>query len=178
MDLIRGFGGNDQLLGNAGDDCLVGGDGNDEIIGNEGDDNMWGGDGNDAVDGGPDSDRLVGDMGDDLMSGNDGFFRHFLADVIAFPEPFAALGAEPRRRRRMGSPLRQLQVSPHRLVLLLEKRVQLGLQPGHVPLCLFVVHPVADLVYLVVEVSYLFLFDVADWVCQQLMTLVLRLAII
>ncbi|WP_235962503.1 calcium-binding protein [Jannaschia marina] len=71
----------DAMLGNAGDDDLVGGDLNDMLVGNDGDDNLSGGAGRDVLDGGADDDlldggddrdQLIGDTGDDTLHGGAG----------------------------------------------------------------------------------------------------------
>lgn len=88
--------------------------------------------------------------------------RHGLADVVAPAESLVACRAQPWSRRFSW----QVQVPPHCLVLFLEKRVQFCLQPGNVALGLFVMHPIFDLLYSVVQVAYLLLFDVAYFVGQ------------
>ncbi|MBU3698296.1 calcium-binding protein, partial [Dechloromonas sp.] len=48
-DTLRGFGGNDSMYGNSGNDLLEGGGGNDTLYGNNGDDVLDGGAGNDTL---------------------------------------------------------------------------------------------------------------------------------
>jgi cysteine-rich repeat protein len=89
-DRINGNGGNDTIVGLAGDDCLnggsfddqlFGGDGSDLLTGEGGDDLLDGGAGgdeliggsnNDTMYGGADNDRLFGESGDDFIDGGDG----------------------------------------------------------------------------------------------------------
>lgn len=85
--LAYGYGGNDELLGNIGDDSLHGGIGNDFLVGLEGNDvlvgggdsdtllgwsgndRLWGGSGNDALYGNIGSDKLWGGSGNDYLDG-------------------------------------------------------------------------------------------------------------
>jgi hypothetical protein len=98
-DILRGFGGTDDVIGDAGDDCLTGDDASDIIEGDDGDDlgqggkdpdsmtagagddRFGGGSGNDVIKldtgddkgvGGPDDDRVKGNDGDDLVRGRAG----------------------------------------------------------------------------------------------------------
>ena len=63
FDDIDGIGGNDTLLGGAGDDILHGQRGNDTIEGGAGDDELYGELGNDTLRGGDGQDTLLGDVG-------------------------------------------------------------------------------------------------------------------
>ena len=60
------------ILGNSGDNRLVGLDGNDTITGDLGDDRLVGGNGLDSLDGGDGDDVLVGNLGNDTLRGSDG----------------------------------------------------------------------------------------------------------
>jgi len=60
---LRGYDGNDKLIGARGNDSLLGGNGDDTLVGNFGDDTLEGGAGNDF---------LVGGFGDDILRGGDG----------------------------------------------------------------------------------------------------------
>ena len=62
--------GNDQIIGNAGDDVLNGGSGDDELFGNTGNDFLDGGD--DVLNGNLDNDTLIGGAGSDLLNGGAG----------------------------------------------------------------------------------------------------------
>ena len=62
--------GNDQIIGNAGDDVLSGGSGDDELFGNTGNDFLDGGD--DVLNGNLDNDTLIGGAGSDLLNGGAG----------------------------------------------------------------------------------------------------------
>lgn len=93
--ILRGFGGNDQLiggrghdqlfgdagrdrlLGGAGNDTLDGGAGNDTLVGGAGRDRLEGGRGNDELSGGADNDTLSGGAGDDRLDGGKGNDRLF-----------------------------------------------------------------------------------------------------
>ena len=66
---IRGFDGNDQIIGAEGDDYLEGGNGHDHITGLGGNDTLIGGDGNDYLGGGIGLDYLAGGNGNDILSG-------------------------------------------------------------------------------------------------------------
>ena len=57
------------VLGEAGDDHLMGGDGNDAIDGGSGSDDLSGGFGDDTLDGGEGSDTLLGGDGSDTLIG-------------------------------------------------------------------------------------------------------------
>jgi Ca2+-binding RTX toxin-like protein len=65
-------GGNDTLLGGAGDDILFGLGGNDRLEGGKGDDVLLGGGGGDYLDGGEGDDILVGGKGNDTLIGGAG----------------------------------------------------------------------------------------------------------
>jgi Ca2+-binding RTX toxin-like protein len=78
---FEGQGGNDTITGGIGIDALFGGDGNDIISGlggndgidgGTGDDSLAGGDGNDTVLGQAGNDNLTGDNGNDTLQGGDG----------------------------------------------------------------------------------------------------------
>ncbi len=66
---LRGYGGNDKLIGNSGDDLLLGGDGSDTLSGGAGNDSLNGGDGDDY---------LIGGAGNDTLSGGDGADQFFI----------------------------------------------------------------------------------------------------
>jgi serralysin len=83
-DLIAGFGGDDRIWGQGGDDLLYGDDGNDELWGGDGDDtqyggagndDLWGDDGDDTIDGGAGNDRMEGGDGNDTIDGGAGSDR-------------------------------------------------------------------------------------------------------
>ncbi|PZU08497.1 S-layer family protein [Sphingomonas sp.] len=63
---------NAHLEGNGGDDLVVGGAGNDELYGDDGEDHLIGGAGNDTLFGGNDDDVLEGGLGADIIDGGDG----------------------------------------------------------------------------------------------------------
>ncbi|MGG5810688.1 Ig-like domain-containing protein [Falsiroseomonas sp. CW058] len=78
---IRGFGGDDTLIGgdgadllsgDEGDDRLRGGAGRDSLSGGDGRDDLDGGSGDDTIDGGADDDTLAGGSGRDLLLGGAG----------------------------------------------------------------------------------------------------------
>ncbi|HEV2814951.1 MAG TPA: calcium-binding protein [Solirubrobacteraceae bacterium] len=75
-DCIRGFGGDDRIVGGPGSDPdLFGGTENDTIDGGDGDDGfngIDGGLGNDTLNGGPGDDFLTGAAGDDTIRGEAG----------------------------------------------------------------------------------------------------------
>ena len=71
-DEIIGFGGNDILRADFGDDTMIGGLGDDEIYGNQGNDTMKGGLGVDTINGGQNSDQIYGNDGKDRLYGNKG----------------------------------------------------------------------------------------------------------
>ena len=58
-DKIEGFGGDDHLRGEGGNDLIIGGEGDDILRGEEGDDTLIGGDGDDYYRGGAGTDTLV-----------------------------------------------------------------------------------------------------------------------
>jgi len=78
---LRGFDGNDELIGNSGSDTLYGGAGHDTLRGKQGNDLIYGGsgndelngaDGNDSLRGGKGSDQVLGQNGDDFLHGEQG----------------------------------------------------------------------------------------------------------
>jgi Ca2+-binding RTX toxin-like protein len=69
---IIGDGGNDTLIGSAARDRLDGGDGNDVISGGGGNDTIYGGNGNDIINGNSGNDRLYGGAGNDTLIGGPG----------------------------------------------------------------------------------------------------------
>jgi Ca2+-binding RTX toxin-like protein len=69
--LLKGWGGDDSLVGGAGNDWLEGGTGNDTLEGGGGDDRLIGGDGDDS---------LIGGAGDDLITTGAGADTVVLAD--------------------------------------------------------------------------------------------------
>ena len=69
-DEIIGFGGNDILRADFGDDTMLGGQGDDEIYGNQGEDTIKGGFGVDIMYGGKDADQIYGNQGEDRLYGN------------------------------------------------------------------------------------------------------------
>jgi Ca2+-binding RTX toxin-like protein len=71
-DYIDGGAGNDTLRGWYGNDSIFGGAGNDSLYGEVGNDLLVGGDGNDNLFGGLGNDRLFGDAGNDNLYGGDG----------------------------------------------------------------------------------------------------------
>ncbi len=79
--LVTSGGGNDTVLGAAGQDEAVAGDGNDllrgfaeddDLDGGNGLDTLQGGDGDDTLAGGNDDDRLIGGRGNDTLNGGGG----------------------------------------------------------------------------------------------------------
>lgn len=71
-NVLKGGGGKDVLVGNDGDDTLVGGKGKDVLLGDEGADVLKGGKGNDLLYGGANDDVLKGGKGNDRLFGEDG----------------------------------------------------------------------------------------------------------
>jgi Ca2+-binding RTX toxin-like protein len=71
-DILLGGAGDDTIDGGAGDDRLLGNDGNDLINGGNGIDQILGGDGNDTINGGEGYDVLLGGEGNDNLYGEDG----------------------------------------------------------------------------------------------------------
>jgi VCBS repeat-containing protein len=71
-DSLAGLGGIDLLCGGSGDDALGGGDGADTVSGGSGDDAVAGGGGDDTMSGGSGDDRLSGGPGGDRFSGGSG----------------------------------------------------------------------------------------------------------
>ena len=69
---IRGYAGNDLIRGGGGNDIIEGGAGEDQIFGDEGDDIVNAGNDDDWIDGGPGDDELTGGGGDDHFLGGDG----------------------------------------------------------------------------------------------------------
>ena len=63
--VMRGFGGNDDLIGGSKNDTLLGGNGNDSLTGNAGNDTLFGGIGNDTLDGGTGNDEMSGGKDND-----------------------------------------------------------------------------------------------------------------
>ncbi len=70
--MIRGKGGNDNLVGGRGNDRLLGGPGNDRASGGPGNDRLVGGRGRDRLIGGPGNDVIVGGPGQDVLAGGQG----------------------------------------------------------------------------------------------------------
>ena len=71
-DVIEAGGGNDNVQGVAGDDCIIGEVGVDTLAGGDGSDELRGGTEHDVMDGGPGDDQLLGDAGQDTLTGGDG----------------------------------------------------------------------------------------------------------
>jgi Ca2+-binding RTX toxin-like protein len=69
---LRGFSGDDTLIGSAGDDKIDGGIGNDTLTGNAGNDMLIGDDGNDTLNGGNGNDTLNGGNDNDILNGDSG----------------------------------------------------------------------------------------------------------
>lgn len=76
-EIIMGLGGDDDLSGLSGKDCIVGGSGNDTLhgdngkdilVGGDGDDQLFGANGPDVLDGGPGNDLCVGARGQTSMT--------------------------------------------------------------------------------------------------------------
>ncbi|MBA2706958.1 MAG: calcium-binding protein [Gemmatimonadaceae bacterium] len=70
-EAIDGGSGDDLLQGGGGPDTLRGGDGDDIVAGNSGNDKLYGGLGKDTLVGGAGKDRMYGDAGDDLLIARD-----------------------------------------------------------------------------------------------------------
>lgn len=70
-DVIKGGSGDDELHGSAGNDSLAGEGGNDDLFGDAGTDSIDGGVGDDALDGGKGVDNIRGGRGSDSFSRND-----------------------------------------------------------------------------------------------------------
>jgi len=81
-NLLLGWGGNDTISGNAGADVLYGLEGDDSLLGGAGIDNLIAGNGNDTLDGGADPDAIYGEVGNDLMFGGTGFFTDILVGGV------------------------------------------------------------------------------------------------
>jgi Ca2+-binding RTX toxin-like protein len=71
-DLLRGFGGDDNINGDGGADTMFGGPGDDALWGMNGDDYLRGDEGNDLIEGGDGFDDLNGNMGNDVIDGEGG----------------------------------------------------------------------------------------------------------
>ncbi len=71
-DFILGEGGNDRIFSRKGDDVVCGGDGNDGVWANQGDDIVDGGDGNDQVYAQRGADIITGGDGHDALFGGNG----------------------------------------------------------------------------------------------------------
>lgn len=71
-DTLQGLAGQDKLYGGIGDDVLEGGEGQDDLYGGAGDDALSGGQGNDKLSGGPGDDTLSGGQGNDVVDGGGG----------------------------------------------------------------------------------------------------------
>lgn len=85
-DIIKTFGGDDNIVMGLGNDSADGGDNNDSILGEDGNDTLSGGAGNDTLDGGDDADTLNGGSGVDSMNGglgNDVYTVDVTADIAA-----------------------------------------------------------------------------------------------
>jgi Ca2+-binding RTX toxin-like protein len=73
VDTLRGYNGDDRVVGRGGNDFLDGGNGgNDYIDGGDGDDNMWTVNGDDTLIGGAGNDTIYGGGGLNSISGGDG----------------------------------------------------------------------------------------------------------
>ncbi len=71
-DTLLGNIGNDTIIGGAADDFINAGDGSDVIFGNGGNDSILGGSGPDTINGGAGNDTIDGQGGPDLIDGGDG----------------------------------------------------------------------------------------------------------
>lgn len=69
---VRGFAGDDRIMGGSEGDCLFAGDGSDELRGSLGRDWLFGGNGADKLFGGADDDQLNGGRGNDGLRGGPG----------------------------------------------------------------------------------------------------------
>ncbi len=69
-NVIRAFGGNDNINGANGDDEIYGGVGNDTLNGGNNNDRLYGQSGNDSLNGGAGFDFLDGGSGNDMLNGN------------------------------------------------------------------------------------------------------------
>jgi Ca2+-binding RTX toxin-like protein len=69
LEELRGYEGNDTLLGGGGGDLLIGGADNDDLRGEEDDDTLRGDAGADKLSGGTGEDLFIGGTGDDLIDG-------------------------------------------------------------------------------------------------------------
>lgn len=67
--VLRGRGGNDELIGGSGDDLIYGDDSNNHRV--SGNDTLNGGAGNDVLNGFLGSDSLIGGAGDDVLNGDE-----------------------------------------------------------------------------------------------------------
>ena len=85
VNKLDGEGGNDRLVGLAGDDDITGGDGRDVIFGNSGADRLEGEDGDD---------RLIGGFGIDTMIGGRGNDSYVVDDAADDVQEFANGGAD------------------------------------------------------------------------------------
>ena len=83
-DQLRGLGGNDILLGGAGDDMIFGNGGDDTIDGGTGKDHLYGGNGDDTIFGGAARDYIYGiggaKGGNDTVDGGEGNDRIVYSD--------------------------------------------------------------------------------------------------
>lgn len=69
---LRGYAGNDTLIGGAGEDYIEGGVGDDSLTGNAGNDLINGDEGNDTISGGTGDDSLFAGLGNDSLLGGEG----------------------------------------------------------------------------------------------------------
>jgi len=89
-DILHGDAGNDLIWGDHndlddalhGDDIIYGGAGDDQLNGQAGNDKLFGDDGNDLLSGGKGNDRLEGGKGDDELQGKEGNDRLFGGEGI------------------------------------------------------------------------------------------------
>jgi len=78
--ILKGFAGDDRLLGGTGDDRILGGDGDDYIVGGAGNDQLWGENGRDIIDAGAGDDRMTGGAGADVFRFSGNFGRDTITD--------------------------------------------------------------------------------------------------
>jgi len=71
--VIKGFGGNDSIIGSNSTDTLAGGKGNDDVHGGGGDDTIKGSGGNDTLLGSSGDDTIKGGNGNDSLVGGKGY---------------------------------------------------------------------------------------------------------
>jgi len=82
LDVIYGDGGADRIWAGAGNDIVLGGDGGDRLNGGDDNDFVYGGADNDILNGSNGSDTIYGGLGDDRMTGGEGEDYHLFGGSV------------------------------------------------------------------------------------------------